>query len=200
MAFVPADLQTALTKIFNDMNNISNGGDAYCAEQMASELKKFTLTGQVTTSDSGTTPAGSYKGTGKGTMTIDADSLADSLENTFSAKYNNDDLADHIATDIHNACIADDIVEITSSGTVTLSSGGTSPFSGPGEGNFTGTKETIASALKACFAAMNNMTTGGNEYYAAQLATAYNTYLTAGKINVSLKEPFSSGSGSGKIA
>jgi hypothetical protein len=200
MALIPATLQTALVTIFNSMNNISESGDAYCAKQMAAALKTFTLTGQVTTVDTGAAPAGSYTGAGVGTMTIDADSLADDLESTFNAKYNNDDSADHLATDIDNACKADNTVMVTSTGTVVIPAGGTSPFSGPGEGKFTGVKTTLASALKACFTAMNSMTTGGNEYYAAQLASAYNAYLAAGKISVTLKMPFSSGSGSGKIA
>jgi hypothetical protein len=200
MALVLTTLQTALVIIFNSMNNMSEDGDVYCAKQMAAALKTFTLTGQVATIDSGVAPAGSYTGAGVGTMTIDADFLADDLESTFSAKYNNDELANHIADDIDNACKADNTVMVTSTGTVVIPAGGTTPFSGPGEGKFTGVKAAIASALKACFAAMNNMTTGGNEYYAAQLATAYNTYLTTGTISVTLKPPFISGSGSGKIS
>jgi hypothetical protein len=200
MALVPTTLETALAQVFNAMNNMTEGGDAYCAEQMAAALKTFTITGQVATVDSGAAPAGSYTGAGVGTMTIDADSLSDDLESTFNAKYNNDDLADHMATDIDTACKSDNTVKITSTGTVVIPSGGTSSFSGPGEGKFTGAKAEIASTLKTCFAAMNNMATGGNEYYASQLAAAYNAYLAAGTINVTLKPPFVSGSGKGKIA
>jgi hypothetical protein len=200
MALIPATLQTALTAIFNAMNNMPEGGDAYCAKQMAAALKTFTLTGQVTTVDSGAAPAGSYKGAGAGTMAIDADSLAGDLESTFNAKYNNDDLADHLATDIDTACKANNTVMVTSKGTVEIPSGSTSPFSGPGEGTFAGAKTAIASNLKTCFAAMNNMATGGNEYYAAQLAIAVEAYLKAGTISVQLKQPFVSGSGNGKIA
>jgi hypothetical protein len=200
MALVSTTLQTALMAIFNAMNNMSEDGDAYCAKQMAAALKTFALTGQAATVDSGAAPAGSYTGAGVGTMAIDADSLADDLENTFNAKYNNDDLADHLAADIDAACKADNAVKTASTGTVAIPSGGASPFSGPGEGKFTGTKATIASALKTCFAAMNTMAGGGNELYAAQLAIAADAYLKAGAITVQLKPPFVSGSGSGKIA
>jgi hypothetical protein len=200
MALAPETLQTALTAIFNAMNNMTEGGDAYCAKQMAAALKTFALAGQAATVDSGAAPAGSYTGVGVGTMAIDADSLADDLESTFDAKYNDGDLADHMATDIDAACKEDNTVKVASTGTVAIPSGGTSSFSGPGEGKFAGTKATIASALKTCFAAMNTMAGGGNEHYAAQLAAAYNAYLAAGTINVTLKPPFVSGSGSGKIA
>jgi hypothetical protein len=200
MALVTTTLETALLAAFLAMNSMSEGGDAYCADKMSSAIKTFILTGQVTTTDTGAAPAGSYAGSGVGTMTIDADSLKSDLQSTFQAKYSNNDLATHMATDIDNACKADNTVNTTSTGTVTIPAGGTIPFSGPGVGKFTGTKSSIEMTLKACFSAMNNMATGGNQYYAAQLAAAVNSYLKAGSINVTLKPPFLSGSGSGKIA
>jgi len=200
MAMVPLTLQTAITQIFLAMNSITVDGDGYKATEMAKEMKEFVLTGQVSTTDSGAAPAGSYTGAGVGTMTIDADVLMDDLLTTFTAGYTNDGLADHIATDIDNACKEADIVKIESNGTVVLYAGGTMPFSGPGEGKFTGNKSTIASLLKACFATMNGMVTGGNEYYAAQFTLAFHKYLTDGTINVTLKSPFLSGAGSGDIA
>jgi hypothetical protein len=200
MALIPTMLQTALAQVFNAMNAMPAGGDAYCAKEMAAVLKTFILTGQVTTTDSGTAPTGSYTGAGLGTLTIDADSLADDLESTFNAAYKNDDLAEHLANAIDIACKADNTVQVTSSGTVVNPAGGTAPFSGPGEGQFTGAKAAIAAALKTCFAAMNTMATGGNDYYAAQLAAVLSAYLPAGTINVTLQPPFVSGSGKGKIA
>jgi hypothetical protein len=134
-------------------------------------------------------------------MTINADTLKNDLQTTFEAKYSNDDLAAHMATDIDNACKADNTVSTTSTGTVTTPSGATSPFSGPAQGKFTGSKSTIESKLKTCFSAMNDMSSGGNDYYAAQFASAIDSYLKAGTISVTLKvPPFASGSGSGKIA
>jgi hypothetical protein len=200
MALIPTTLQTALAQIFNAMNAMPTGGDAYCAEQMAAALKIFILTGQVATVDSGAAPTGSYTGAGLGTLTIDADSLADALESTFNAMYKNDDLAEHLATTIDTTCKADNTVKVTSAGTVVNPAGGTTPFSGPGEGEFTGVKGAIAAALKTCYAAMNTMATGGNDYYAAQLAAALSAYLTTGTVNVTLRPPFVSGSGKGKIA
>jgi hypothetical protein len=44
------------------------------------------------------------------------------------------------------------------------------------------------------------MSSGGNEYYAAQFAAAYYAYLKAVSISVTLKPPFVSGSGAGGIA
>jgi hypothetical protein len=47
---------------------------------------------------------------------------------------------------------------------------------------------------------MNNMTVGGNEYYAAQLSAEVFAYLQAGAVSITLKAPFVSGLGAGKIA
>lgn len=196
---VPVTLQVALLKIFNDMNSISKDGDVYCATEMAKAIKTFIFTGQVATTDTGAAPAGTYAGAGIGAMNINDGTLSDNLLKTFQAEYNNDNLADNIASDTDNACKEDSIIKTTSTGIVTTPSGATSPFSGPGEGEFTGVKNTIASTLKVCFSAMNNMTSGGNEYYAAQLALAVHSYLIAGAINITLKAPFTSGSGMGKI-
>jgi Flp pilus assembly pilin Flp len=202
MALVKSTLEADLKAMFEAMNSILDGsGDEYEAQEMAEAIKTYILTGQVSTTDGGAAPAGTYTGAGTGTMTIDADALKTSLQSTFEAAYGNDDLAAHMATDIDNACKAADTVTITSAGTVTTPSGATSSFSGPGKGKFTGDKSTIETKLKACFSAMNGMISGGgNDYYAAQLAEAVDKYLKEGTISVTLKSPFTSGAGSGAIA
>lgn len=200
MAMVVATLQTDLLTIFLAMNSIFEDGDGYCADEMSKAIQKYILTGQVATVDAGAAPAGAYVGAGIGVMTIDADILSEDLLTTFTAGYTNDGLADHIATDIDNACKENGIVKTTSIGTVTTPVGATTPFTGPGEGSFIGAKTSIATLLKACFSMMNNMPVGGNEYYASQLAIAIDAYLKAGTIDVELQSPFSSGAGSGKIA
>ena len=200
MPMVPATLQADILNIFYAMNSIYQDGDVYQASEMAKAIKKYILTGVVATADVGVAPAGSYTGTGVGTMTIDADVLANDLLATFLTRYTNNDLADHMATDIDNACAEAGTVKTTSNGTAVIPSGGTASFSGPGEGKFAGNKSTIATALKTCFSTMNTMSQGGNEYYAAQFAAAIHSYLTAGTINVILKPLFASGTGVGKIA
>jgi hypothetical protein len=200
MALVVGTLQADLLSIFLSMNDKKEGGDEYQAEKMSEAIKKFILAGQTSTSDSGVAPAGNYKGAGVGVMTIDDSQLKDDLLATFEAKYGDDDLADHMAADIDTACAADDTVEETSTGTVTTGSGATSPFFGPAVGKFAGTKTLISLPLKACFKSMTGMMEGGNQYYAARLATAIDAYMKAGTISVELKPPFISGSGSGKIA
>jgi hypothetical protein len=202
MALSPTALETKLKAIYAAMNNMMDGtGDDYQAREVAKAMKEFILTGQTTTSDSGAAPAGSYKGGGVGTMTINADALESALKATFAKSSDNPTLAANMAADIDNVCKADNTVSETSSGTVTTGSGATVPFSGPAVGKFSGDKSKISGPLASCFETMNGMMQGGgNDYYAAQFASAMNTYLTSGTISVTLKPPFASGSGSGAIA
>jgi hypothetical protein len=202
MALVPAAFEKDLKAIYAAMDSIMDGsGNDYQAKEAAKAIEKYILTGQTSTTDSGAAPAGSYSGKGTGTMTIDAGALESALKITFNAGSDNPTIAANMATDIDNACKADNTVSETSSGTVTTSSGATIGFSGPAIGKFSGTKTKISAPLAACFEAMNGMMTGGgNDYYAAQFAAALTDYLTEGTITVQLNTPFSSGSGNGKIA
>lgn len=200
MALVVATLQADLLTSFLAMNDIVEGGNEYHAEKMAKAIKKYILAGQTSTSDSGAAPAGSYAGAGIGVMTIDDGQLKADLQATFEAAYGDDELAEHMATDIDNACKVGDTVAETSTGTVTTGSGATVPFSGPAVGKFSGNKSLISTPLKACFQTMIGMQEGGNQYYAAQLAAAVDAYMKAGTISIQLKPPFVSGSGSGSIS
>lgn len=201
MALVVSTLQSALQATFLAMNDITDGsGDRYMADNVAANIKTYILTGDTTTTDAGAAPAGTYAGSGKGKMTIDDSSLADDLYSTFTAGYDNNGLASHMAADIDKACSASDTVSETSKGTVTTPSGATSLFAGPAQGKFSGSKATIESKLKACFSSMDGMTSGGNEYFAQEMASAVDSYLKAGSISVNLKAPFVSGTGGGSIA
>jgi hypothetical protein len=199
MALVKTVFEPALKGIFAAMLDGSKN-DAWMAEQIASAIQSYVGSGQATTTDGGAAPAGAYVGAGVGTMAINADDLKSKLKNTFEAAYTNDDLAAHMASDNDDVCKADDTVTTTSAGTVTTPVGATSPFSGPGKGNFTGTKASIETILKTCFAAMNNMSKGGDDYFAAQFAVAVDSYLKAGTISVTLQAPFVSGAGSGGLS
>jgi hypothetical protein len=193
-------LQADLLAAFTAMNGMENGGNEYHAEKMAEAVKKYILAGEVSTGDSGVAPAGVYAGTGSGVMAIDDSGLKAALQTTFEAAYGDSGLADHMAADIDGACAAEETVDETSSGTVTLPDGKTLPFSGPATGMFAGDAALIAAPLKACFQAMTGMLEGGNAYYAARLADAVDTYMKAGSVTVELKAPFISGQGTGGIA
>jgi hypothetical protein len=200
MALPVATLQSDILASFLAMNDMVEGGDEYQAEKVSQAIKKYILAGQTSTSDSGSAPAGSYVGAGIGVMTIDDAQLKADLQATLEAAYGDNELAEHMATDIDAACAADNTVQETSSGTVTTGSGATVNFSGPAVGKFSGDKSLISTPLKACFQSMIGMLDGGNQFYAARLSAAIDNYMKKGTISVQLKSPFVSGSGSGKIA
>jgi hypothetical protein len=198
MALVKSALEAKLKSIFASMRDGSKT-NAWMASQIAAEIKAYILAGQVSTTDAGTAPAGAYAGAGSGTMTINNGSLGDALETTFEAAYGNDDLAAHIAADINAACTENDTVSTGTTGMVTTPAGVSSSFAGTGKGECTGAKAVIETMLKACFAAMNTMTQGGDDYFAVQLAAAVDAYLKAGSVSVTLQPPLF-GTGVGVIA
>lgn len=72
MALVVSTLQADLQATFLAMNDITDGsGDRYMADNVAKNIKDYILTGKTSTTDAGAAPAGTYSGSGSGTMTID---------------------------------------------------------------------------------------------------------------------------------
>lgn len=199
MPLVVATLQASLNQAFNAMNDIKDdSGNKYMAEKVAKAISDFIKTGLVTSVDAGTaSDGGVYSGSGTGSMQINESNLKSKLQNTFEAKYENDDLASHIASDINDVCTASNTSSTTTTG-VSVLGPKTNPTSGQGKGTFSGSKDIISSKLKSCFSAMNNMTSGGNAYLATEWASAVNSYLTAGAISITLQAPMS-GSGTGGI-
>ena len=200
MALVSATLQADLYSAFNAMNDITDdSGNRYMAEKVAKAISDFVKTGQVTSTDAGTAgDGGVYAGSGTGSMQISESNLKSKLQTTFEAKYENNDLATHIASDIDDVCSASNTCSTTTTGTSTIPGTSPHPVSGSGKGTFTGAKATIETKLKSCFSSMNNMVTGGNMYFAQEFAVAVYNYLKNGTIAITLQAPMS-GAGSGGI-
>ena len=200
MALVSATLQADLYSAFNAMNDITDdSGNRYMAEKVAKAISDFVRTGQVTSTDAGTAgDGGVYAGSGTGSMQINESNLKSKLQTTFEAKYENNDLATHIASDIDDVCSASNTCSTTTTGTSTIPGSSPHPASGSGKGTFTGIKATIETKLKSCFSSMNSIVTSGNMYFAQEFAVAVYNYLKNGTIAITLQAPMS-GAGSGGI-
>lgn len=200
MPLVKATLQANLFIAFDAMNNITDdNGNTYMAEKVAKAISDYIKSGTVTSVDAGTaSDSGVYAGAGTGTMEISESNLKSKLQTTFEAKYENNDLATHIASDIDDVCSASNTCSTTTTGTSTIPGTSPHPASGKGKGTFTGVKATIETKLKSCFASMNNMANGGNMYLATEWADAVDGYMKAGTIAITLQAPMN-GSGSGVI-
>jgi hypothetical protein len=191
-------LEVKLKAVFYAMQDGSKT-DAWMASQISAAVKEYALTGTAATVDAGAAPAGAYAGAGTGKMTIDSQDLEGALTSTFEGTKVNVFLAAGTANDIDAACSADDTVKTITAGTVTTPAGASSPFGGTGKGSFTGVKTTIEALLLQCFAVMDTMAAGGDDYLAAQLAAAVDGYLKAGVISVDLDTPLA-GAGLGAVS
>jgi hypothetical protein len=192
-----SDLELKLKDIFHAMQDGSKT-DAWMASQIAPEIKDYILSGDAATTDAGTAPAGAYAGQGSGKMTIDADALGEDLARTFESTTVNSYLAEHTADDIDAACGAEGTVETDTVGTASAPPV-ISPAAGKGKGEFSGEKDTIETILLLCFETMNTMSAGGDDYLAARLAEAVDTYIKAGRISVALLPPLA-GQGEGAVS
>jgi len=198
---VVATLQTAILDIFSAMNSMTSGGDKYCADELASAISDFISTGVVTSlDDAGVIGSNSYKGAGSGSMSIDDSTLATKLLATFTKENTTDtEIAENIASNINDVCSVVNTVSTTTIGMQTTPSGVSTPYTGSGKGTFSGISSIISEALKTAFSSMSTLTSGGNEVFAAALATSINSYLIGGSISITLQSPIV-GTATGKIA
>lgn len=208
MALIDSTLQGSITTIFNSMRNMTSGGDTYLSKQLAVAIKTFILTAEVETVDSGSASGGTYAGKGTGTpgcFVIDNATLETALYSTFTAKNVTDtDIGNGIANNINEVCTKQNLISTKTSGLVTLPNGASSELNGTGKGTFTSDKSIISQKLlgkpgvPGTFEKMRNMTSGGDDLFANDLASAIGSYLRAGTVSVTLNTPIS-GSGSGGV-
>lgn len=196
-------LEEVIEGIFSVMTTMTEGGDLYMAQELAKAIKSYLLTAITNTVDAGTVAETSVyagKGTGvAGSYVIDSATLQSNLYSVFTKnKVTNDEIADGIANAVNTACTKKDAISINTVGTLTLPNGASSNYSGTGKGTFSGDKTTIASSLKSVFTEMNKKTSGGDAYFAKELAKAIGDYIRAGNVTNTLDDPIT-GSGSGKI-
>ena len=212
MALNDSILETAILSVFNNMSEMRTGGDAYCAQNLASAIKTYLLTAEASTIDTGTvTQTSVYSGNGTGVpgcFVIDNSSLESDLKEVFENQETTDDeIADGIANAVHSACTQSGIISIVTEGVLTPPSLATpiDPYYGTGKATFTGNKTTISKKLKGygttkgTFEKMSKMTSGGDALFAKDLASAIGDYIRNGSISVVLDLPIT-GSGSGSIS
>lgn len=194
---------TLKSDLLDAFNNMGDGDDDYFAEQVAKAVKTYIETGGVTTVDTGTVSAGVFTGTGSGDMEVESDDCEDSLSETCSKMRDMTSgggdayLAAQMASAI-NTMVLDGTVKTDVSGTAVAGSVST-PLTGKAEGTLTGVAATIQSALVSIFSKMQNMTSGGDEYFAEQMAIAVNSYLLAGVVATNGKNALSGSVGTGNM-
>jgi hypothetical protein len=99
-----------------------------------------------------------------------------------------------------DAMIAGGVVGTDVTGVCTPPSGSPFSLSGSAEGSATGSPSPMEAAFFSVFEAMNAMSSGGNDYMAAQCAAAVDAYLKACAVGTEGKGALSGSRGTGKMS
>ena len=199
MALNKATLETSFLITFSDMES-----DSDFASGIASACKSYVESGTVTTIDSGTISSGVFAGSGSGSASV-SDSLMSAQINTAIAQMKQvTSGGDNIlANGIFNglkAMLAQAQVSTNVKGNVTQGSS-SSYMEGTASGTgITCTDAGFVSSLLDCFDAMKNKTSGGDSYFASQLADIIDTYVSTGKVTTQGQGTLEGSAGSGSIA
>lgn len=184
MSLVVSVLENDLKDCYESMENYSENGDRQFARKMSIAIADYAESGNVITVDAGTISAGVFAGGGSGSIAVQqsiAENIIYAASQTMKTMLQGADdyMALQIATAIQ-AMITAGEVSTNVKGTVTPPTG--TPFlqSGKAKGTMQCVQTALFASIKAAFAAMASMSSGGNEYLATQIANAVDVYLKAG--------------------
>lgn len=207
MPFVSATLENDLKKVFKDMKDAGeDASDDDFADGIAAACKAFGESGTVTTTDVGTVSAGVFTGAGTGTLSLDDSLMASPIKSACSSMKNMTEGGDNVlATAIGNALFA-----MTSAGEVNTNVTGTAippspppptvPVAGTAKGTITCVPAPVISGLQSAYNSMKNMTEGGDDFLASQMAILINTYFASGIIATQGSGALAGSVGTGAIA
>lgn len=204
MSLVVSTLKGDLKNCFDAMANDTSGDNTTFAKKVSKAVADYVSTGKVATIDAGTVSAGIFAGSGSGSISAEASIAQAIIYAACLAMANmttggNDYLALQIATGIQTMMSAAN-VSTNVTGTVTLPNGATSPLTGTAKGIIACVQAPLYASLKTAFTSMENMTEGGNEYMATQMATAIDTYLKAGVVSTAGQAALSGSVGAGTVS
>jgi hypothetical protein len=181
---------------------MTDGDNSVFADKVAKAVKDYAESGLISTADAGTISAGVFAGAGTGKIACDDGPCADAILSACDAMNSdgggNEYLAKELAAAIH-AMIESGTVETDVSGAAVPPSGGSVPVSGKAEGVMAGVPAPMEASLLSAFLDMNDMTTGGDDYMASQMAAAIDTYLKACAVSAAGKEALSGSAGTGAM-
>jgi len=194
-------LESDILEVFQSM---TDDDDKVFSEGISAAVKNFAESGGIATADAGTVSAGVYAGAGSGGITVDASVSEQIIHAACVVMRNmttggNTYLAMQIAAGIH-AMILTGEVETDVTGQVTPPGGLPVALNGSAAGTMTGVPLPMQTAFANAYDAMDSMESGGDEYMAAQMATAINTYMTTAVVATSGSGALSGSVGAGAMA
>lgn len=193
-------LKENLVQAFQSMKD---GDDSAFAKKVSEAIANHIKTGQITTVDAGSVPAGAFTGAGIGTMTVDASILEGVLlaaceSMTAMSVGGNAILAAQLAAGMDVMTGAGQI-KTTITGVVVTPSGVSVPLAGSGKGKFTGVSVPIIAAVNGACNAMEMLSEGGDSVLAEAIATSITAYLQSGVITVQGLPPVVGSVGTGAM-
>lgn len=185
MSLVKSTLEQQLKSIYKTMSNMSVGGDEYLASQLGNAIQTYVSTGTLSTTvdvGMGVTPPGPYTGVTNGTMSIVGATISGIVLTALKTMSNmsaggDTFIANQIGLAI-NTAFTSAICSGTSIGSISsLPLGIPVPSVVPITGVVIGVSTIISNTLISAFNTMSNMSEGGDDYLASQMATAVDDYI-----------------------
>ena len=182
-------------------------GDDELAKGLAKAFKDYGETGSITTTDGGTVSAGSFVGSGSGSLSLDDSDSYSTLKDAFKAmkEDNKDDnyMAEQIKVSLDDMYGSSDIVGTTVNGVITPPSPATpiTVTGASGKGTITISFSPVESGLKVFFALMKNIENKKtDDDLADQIANLVDTAVKTGIVNTDDEGKIAGASGVGTIA
>ena len=202
-----SDIKAIFRAMKDNYDKEGYDGDDELAKGLAKAFKDYGETGSITTADGGDVSAGSFAGSGSGSLSLDDSDSYSTLKDAFKAmKENNKDdnyMAEQIKVSLDDMYGASDIVETTVNGVITPPSPAT-PITVTGassKGTITISFSPVESGLKAFFALMKNIENKKtDDDLADKIANLVDTAVKTGKVNTNDEGQIEGASGVGTIA
>lgn len=212
MSLVLSNLKKDLLSAFQSM---TDGDDSVFAKKVSAAVADFAESGDIATVDAGPVSGGVFAGSGKGSISVDSSicekiilAACKKMQTMTSGgdKY----LAAQMESGIESMIKAGE-VSTDVDGTVTAPNGATSTLSGNAKGVLSQVSSgsdssddsesgIIKSMLVSAFSAMQTMTSGGDKYFADELASAVESYLKAGVAATAGESALSGVTGTGAMS
>lgn len=202
-----SDIKAIFRAMKNNYNKEGYDGDNELAKGLAKAFKDYGETGSITTTDGGTVSAGSFVGSGSGSLSLDDSDSYSTLKDAFKAmkEDNKDDnyMAEQIKVSLDDMYGSSDIVGTTVNGVITPPSPATpiTVTGASGKGTITISFSPVESGLKVFFALMKNIENKKtDDDLADQIANLVDTAVKTGIVNTDDEGKIAGASGVGTIA
>ena len=209
MALDKSDLSADILEIFNSMkdNYKTEGydGDKEFCEGLGQAFKNFGESGSISTKDGGTVSAGTFAGTGTGSLSLNSAKTIKTLKSAVKAMKENGKDDDYLAGQIKKALQdmydASDIVSTTVNGAITTSSGSITITGASGKGTIECDFSSVESGLKTFFALMKDIDNGKTDSdLADKIADLVYSAVKSGVVSTNDEGEIEGASGLGTIS